>query len=202
MDKQCRSALSKYKCDQVCRLLGSSQSCSHPLQREEKYHTILSTFKNIVIFFYISKEFASTASQPQYQEPQVPMAIITKLILLVAAASQALACVHATGYIQHDPIPGGANEGKFAQLWDNGDLKCQGIRGVDQDGHFTTYCQPGYAYAFTQDGRHAWYGYGTASFNWDQNPQKGKFDCDACNGKTGKCMQCTTIQWDNHLYGC
>ncbi len=51
-------------------------------------------------------------------------------------------------------------------------------------------------------------GYGSASFQWDQAVQKGSFDCDACNGKTGKCQQCTSIEWDtsgvllNEANGC
>ncbi|KAE9377581.1 hypothetical protein N431DRAFT_451763 [Stipitochalara longipes BDJ] len=113
----------------------------------------------------------------------------------------ALACVHVSGYIEHDLNPGGANEGKFAQLWDNGDLKCSGTFRIDQDNHYSVNCVNGYYYTMTQNAG-AWYGYGSASFQWDQNPQKGTFDCDACNGKTGKCQHCTTIQWDNYLWGC
>lgn len=128
------------------------------------------------------------------------MAIIAKLIVLVASVGQALACVHATGYIDTDPfeLPTG---GHFAQLWDNGDLKCEGSIGhLDQDNHYGIDCKPGYVWAFTQDLKHSWYGYGSAAFQWDQAVQTGSFDCGACNGRTGHCQQCKVRQFDVYMF--
>lgn len=129
------------------------------------------------------------------------MATITKLLVLLASAGQALACVHATGYIETDPNGSiGPNNGNFAQLWDNGDLKCQGTPRIDQDNHYSLPCVAGYVYAYTQNLAHAWYGYGNNAFQWDQTVQSASFDCDACNGKTGHCQQCKTRQWDTYMY--
>ncbi|ORY17526.1 hypothetical protein BCR34DRAFT_583670 [Clohesyomyces aquaticus] len=49
------------------------------------------------------------------------------------------------------------------------------------------------------NGAHAWYGYGSASFQWDQDAQKGNIDFYPCKGKTGKCVQCNFVQWDDTL---
>ncbi|KAH7304374.1 hypothetical protein BKA65DRAFT_486305 [Rhexocercosporidium sp. MPI-PUGE-AT-0058] len=134
------------------------------------------------------------------------MAIFTKLFLLAVATGQTLACVRATGYIVHDPLgSGGPNEAVHGELWDNGGRKCFGVspsHPLDQDGHYTTNCDPGYYYAFSKDGAHAWYGYGGNKFEWAQSISRSSFDCDFCVGKSGHCAQCTSIDWSDSLYGC
>jgi hypothetical protein len=129
------------------------------------------------------------------------MVIIIKLAAFAAFVGQALACVHATGYVDRDANgPSGPNNGQFAQLWDNGDLKCQGGLTIDSNGHYAVPCNAGYRFAITQNLGHAYYGYGSSSFEWNQDVQSAKFDCDACNGKTGKCQQCTSTQFDTYEY--
>ncbi|KAL5313538.1 hypothetical protein ACEPPN_017958 [Leptodophora sp. 'Broadleaf-Isolate-01'] len=132
------------------------------------------------------------------------MAILTKLIVLAASVSQAYACVHAWAYIDTGDFP--VNDGHYAQLDDNGSTKCQGfdINSLDQDGHYHANCVPGYVWAFTTNLRHAWYGYGSASFQWDTNFESGETDCGACReSKSGThCEKCNAIQFEDYLYGC
>lgn len=98
------------------------------------------------------------------------------------------------------------NDGHYAQLDDNGSTKCQGfdINSLDQDGHYHANCVPGYVWAFTTNLRHAWYGYGSASFQWDTNFESGETDCGACReSKSGThCEKCNAIQFEDYLYGC
>ncbi|KAH6719482.1 hypothetical protein BKA61DRAFT_731911 [Leptodontidium sp. MPI-SDFR-AT-0119] len=129
------------------------------------------------------------------------MAILTKLIVLAASVSQVYACVHAWAYIDTGDLP--VNDGHYAQLDDNGSTKCQGfdINSLDQDGHYHANCVPGYVWAFTTNLRHAWYGYGSASFQWDTNFESGETDCGGCReSKSGThCEKCNAIQFEDYL---
>ncbi|KAH6716320.1 hypothetical protein BKA61DRAFT_602933 [Leptodontidium sp. MPI-SDFR-AT-0119] len=128
------------------------------------------------------------------------MVSLIRLIALAVSVGKALACVEAFGYIDDCPFDVG-DCGKYAQLTDNGGIVCGGpIGAIDQDGHYTIHCNPGYVWAFTQDLAHSWYGYGSAAFQWDQHVDSASRDCGACNGKTGKCQQCRTRQFDVREY--
>ncbi|KAF2488781.1 hypothetical protein BU16DRAFT_544941 [Lophium mytilinum] len=128
------------------------------------------------------------------------MVSLIKLIALAASVGKALACVHAYGYIDDCPIDVG-DCGRYATLTDNGGVVCQGDIGtIDQDGHYTIHCNPGYVWAFTQNLAHSWYGYGSASFQWDQHVDTGSWDCGICTGKNGHCQHCSTRQFDTKIW--
>ena len=98
------------------------------------------------------------------------------------------------------------NNGHYVQLDDNGSTKCSGfdLNSLDQDGHYHANCDPGYVFAFTTNLRHAWYGYGSASFQWDTDYSEGDSDCDACHESPSgtHCMKCHHRQFEDHLFGC
>ncbi|KAH8893541.1 hypothetical protein GQ53DRAFT_821480 [Thozetella sp. PMI_491] len=137
----------------------------------------------------------------QHREVQLAMIYIFKITALAVFTGSALACVHATGYVDRDANgPLGPNNGQFAQLWDNGGLICQGGLTIDQNNRYSVPCVNGYYWEIGQNLAHSWYGYGANHFEWDQDVQSAHFDCDACNGKTGKCQQCTSTQFDTYVY--
>ncbi|KAH7351333.1 hypothetical protein BKA65DRAFT_500203 [Rhexocercosporidium sp. MPI-PUGE-AT-0058] len=82
-----------------------------------------------------------------------------------------LACLQTAGVVgQH------RYDGTWAMVYaysiDNGLTTCNtqwGYR-IDQDGHFSLSCLPGYVYAFTQNGAVAWYANPVNAFSFTQNP--------------------------------
>ncbi len=86
------------------------------------------------------------------------------LPLLVAAPS--LACLEAMGWVTS------SGDLDFAQTIDNGQITCDSTRGsrIDQDGHISLTCNAGYVYAFTKDGKTAWYANPSQSFTLDLSP--------------------------------
>lgn len=128
-----------------------------------------------------------------------------KLLTLLSAltlTTPTLACLHVYGNIAGDPFLGPSVWSVFAV--DNGLTVCSSDMGarIDQDGHFSMGCLSGYVYAFTKDGRTAWYGNnGGGSFSFLQSNNPDKYDCyGACEDKKGVCIQCTDYSWDQWMY--
>ena len=107
---------------------------------------------------------------------------ILSATLQLLAITPALACLHTSGEID---VPGGLS---YAYSNDNGETTCTNDWGwrIDQDGHYSLTCLPGYVYAFSQDGYQAWYANPSESFSWIQ---------DASG-------DLNIISWDNWMYGC
>jgi hypothetical protein len=57
-------------------------------------------------------------------------------------------------------------------------------------------CKPGYVYAFTKDGRHAYYANPINSFQFNQNAQSWDYCCHGPCGDKGAHVQCTDYNWD------
>ncbi|KAH8892378.1 hypothetical protein GQ53DRAFT_746223 [Thozetella sp. PMI_491] len=87
-------------------------------------------------------------------------------LLPLVVAIPALACLEYMGWVTAN---GDLN---FAQTVDNGVITCDSTKGwyIDQDGHFSLTCISNYVYAFTRDGKTAWYANPSNSFQLDQAP--------------------------------
>ncbi|KAM0815481.1 hypothetical protein AB5N19_01275 [Seiridium cardinale] len=130
------------------------------------------------------------------------MAILTTFGLVPSFAALGFSCIHSKGSIVVDPYLGEARGGISAELWDYGGKVCNGPWHTDQDDHFSATCNPGYTFAVSENGRRAWYDYGSNAFSCDQSPKSHKGDCyRACGEKTGLCIYCTTeISWGLDTY--
>jgi hypothetical protein len=104
------------------------------------------------------------------------------ITLQLLAVTPTLGCLHTSGVIG---VPGGLG---YAFSNDNGETTCTndwGVR-IDQDGHYSLTCLPGYVYAFSQDGSQAWYANPVQAFSWYQAPS----------------AELNEISWDNWQFGC
>ena len=122
------------------------------------------------------------------------LALLSSFSLLTPTA---LACLRVHGYIVHDPIVGTSMDGD-AEAIDNGVVVCSARMGLrlDQDDHFSLGCLPGYVYAVTKDGKHAWYRNPQNAFDWDQTVNVDRYCCHgACEDKGVK-ISCTDYSWD------
>jgi hypothetical protein len=130
----------------------------------------------------------------------IQLRLSTVVALTLMSLTPALACLHSTGSIVHDPL--GINSGISATVTDNGGVVCTDANSrIDQDGHYSLGCIPGYVYAVTKDARTAWYGYGSVSFQFLQDPSSDSYDCyGACDDKKGACIQCDEYSWDVYEY--
>jgi hypothetical protein len=153
-----------------------------------------------------SKYFTNKRTPKEiYQSIIIPalntMAIYATITILslLALSTQVLACVHSVGSITVDPL--GANGGISASLTDNNVKVCDDPWYIDQDGHYAATCIPGTVFALSKNGDTAWYGYGSASFSWQQNADKSSEDCyGACEDRKGACIKCTQYAWDIKEY--
>lgn len=100
--------------------------------------------------------------------------------LSLFAISPSFACLHTYGEVHSD-----TEERHWTVVWagatDNGLDVCDTAWGnarIDQDGHFSIPCLPGYVYAFTEDGLTAWYSNGINAFRFAQSPSspEGGYD--------------------------
>ncbi|OBT40068.1 hypothetical protein VE00_09373 [Pseudogymnoascus sp. WSF 3629] len=98
------------------------------------------------------------------------------------AAAPALACLETNGSID---LAG--NVERITAI-DNGTLVCDSAWGhrIDQDGHISLTCKPGYVYAVTKDGSMGWYRNPTNAFSFKQ--------------VVGGSHQ--TFYWSEKRYGC
>jgi len=113
----------------------------------------------------------------------------------LAIATPALGCVHAWGDV-YVGVFGAVTVD--AQLVDNGQELCNSAWGWrwDQDGHISLTCiAGGYVYAFTQDGKNAWYGRPGGAFSWTQSVSATS---DYCNPPQGE--WCFTNTWNTYMY--
>jgi len=82
-----------------------------------------------------------------------------------------LACLQTAGVVGQYRSDGSWHM-DYAYTIDNGLTTCDtqwGYR-IDQDGHFSLSCLPGYVYAFTLDGSFAWYANPVNAFSFTQTP--------------------------------
>lgn len=87
-------------------------------------------------------------------------------LALLTVVPSALACVHSTRSITHDPF--NIQSGIGAELWDSGSVVCGGSVGtwrIDQDGHCSAGCRPGYVFAVSKNGAMAWYRNGDHAYS-------------------------------------
>ncbi|OBT68030.1 hypothetical protein VE03_01453 [Pseudogymnoascus sp. 23342-1-I1] len=98
------------------------------------------------------------------------------------AAAPALACLETSGSID---LAG--NVQRIIAV-DNGVTVCDSDRGhrIDQDGHISVTCNPGFVYAVTKDGSMGWY----------RNP-KNAFSFKQVVGGSHQ-----TLYWSEKRYGC
>lgn len=132
------------------------------------------------------------------------MKLLTLLSGFLTFIAPTLGCLHVYGNIAGDPVLGPTVWGVFAV--DNGAIVCSSDMGArfDQDGHFSMGCLNGYVYAFTKDGRTAWYKNPTIApgneWSWLQDNHKDTYDCyGACEDK-GPCVQCSDYSWDLWMF--
>jgi hypothetical protein len=127
------------------------------------------------------------------------MKLSALVLILSATVPSVLACVHSFGSITADPFD--INSGIGAELWDNGSQVCGDPFRIDQDGHYSASCIPGYVFALSKNGVHAWYGYGNNAFQWNQDVKIDHLDCyGACDDRRGACVKCTQYSWDIKQY--
>jgi len=111
--------------------------------------------------------------------------------LSLLAISPSFACLHTYGELYLD------NNLEYHLSWagatDNGLDVCDTAWGdarIDQDGHFSLVCLPGYIYAFEPDGAQAWYSNGINAYSFKQGV--------ACVPNTG----CVYTTWQTYNFGC
>lgn len=127
--------------------------------------------------------------------------IFTSATLVSLLTSPALACLHAKGSITVSPLP--ELSGISAEVWDNDNDHpvCTGPTRIDQDGHYSLTCRPGYYWAISKNGAYAWYGYPGIDFTWAVARTSDTYDCyGACDDRHGACLKCTDYNWDQWLY--
>ncbi|KAH8721498.1 hypothetical protein GQ44DRAFT_761877 [Phaeosphaeriaceae sp. PMI808] len=130
------------------------------------------------------------------------MKLLATLATALAFTLPTLACLRIKGGITHDPLPG------LSGIWnveaiDNGVTVCGGkIPGswIDQDGHYSMGCLPGYVYAFEKNGNKAWFKNPSKKpgeeWSFLQHPRSNRYCCHgACDDKGVK-LQCTDYEWD------
>ncbi|KAH8794983.1 hypothetical protein F5882DRAFT_397310 [Hyaloscypha sp. PMI_1271] len=125
------------------------------------------------------------------------MKLFTTLATTLVFTLPTLACLRVHGGITHDPLPG--LSGIYGvEAIDNGLVVCSVGMGsrIDQDGHYSLGCLPGYVYAFKKDGSFAWYANPVNAFSFTQNAQSNTYCCHgACLDKGAK-IDCTDYNWD------
>jgi hypothetical protein len=127
-----------------------------------------------------------------------------KLILTLSAIPSALACLHVWGQTSISPLPDLSGIGRSGAN-DNGREVCNSDWGsrIDQDGHYSIGCIPGYYYAFSKGGDISYYGNGQNDFSFANNPSKNKYCCvGACDDRKGASLSCTDSDWDLKVFGC
>jgi len=122
-----------------------------------------------------------------------------KLILALSALSAlpaALACLQVSGQIRTTAGPPSVDSSK---VMDNGAEVCNAGGGVqiDQDGHFTLKCLPGYIYAFTTDGKQAWYRNPVNAFSFVQSVKPERWGCFPQTDEP-----CAVVSWNQRMFGC
>jgi hypothetical protein len=125
------------------------------------------------------------------------MKLLTAIPSVLAFEAPTLTCLHVYGHIAGDPFLGASVWSVFAV--DNGQIVCSSDMGarIDQDGHFSMGCLPGYIYAFTKDGKTAWFANPSQAWSWIQPNHPDTYDCyGACDDKEGLCIKCTDYNWD------
>ncbi|KAH8806788.1 hypothetical protein DL96DRAFT_1562338 [Flagelloscypha sp. PMI_526] len=88
-----------------------------------------------------------------------------------------------------------------ATVWDQGTKVCDDGSRIDQDGHLSLTCNPGYIYAVTKNGAHAWVRTPNVVFEMDQTAFLKRDFIDDCYGAGdpgdgGVRFRCTQICWD------
>ncbi|KFY39990.1 hypothetical protein V494_03721 [Pseudogymnoascus sp. VKM F-4513 (FW-928)] len=110
------------------------------------------------------------------------MKFTTLIPAALIAAAPALACLETIGSID---LRG--NVQSIVAI-DNGVTVCDSARGhrIDQDGHISVTCNPGFVYAVTKDASMGWYKNPKNAFSFKQN--------------VGGSHQ--TLYWNEKRYGC
>jgi len=95
-----------------------------------------------------------------------PFSIVLHSLIIAPA----LSCLFTYGVTDDSNDPDGF---VYALTVDNGAVTCSSEYGsrVDQDGHLSMGCLPGYVYAFSLDGLTAWYSNGINSWELAQQPR-------------------------------
>ena len=125
------------------------------------------------------------------------MKLTTLVSSLLTLTTPTLACLHVYGNIVGDPFTDDSAWGVFAV--DNGRIVCSSDMGArfDQDNHFSMGCLPGYVYAFTRDGRNAWFANPSNAYSWVQSNHPVEGNCyGACDDKHGVCICGKDYSWD------
>ncbi|KAH6674812.1 hypothetical protein B0J14DRAFT_588194 [Halenospora varia] len=122
------------------------------------------------------------------------------LLSFFLAATPALSCVLSSGSISADPLPG--LSGIDAVLIDNGAKVCDGPAHIDQDGHFSLTCLPGYVFALSKRGTHTWYRNKDGGvYSWVQPTKSRENGCiGACMDRGGKCICGKDFYWDVKMF--
>ena len=126
-------------------------------------------------FCYFSQtknyQLVVTPTPPTRSLQEVPMKFICRsLLALVATPVAVLCCLHTEG-----ETTSGTGNLVYAFSNDNGQTTCTNDWGsrIDQDGHWSLTCLPGYVYAFTKDGSKHWYSNGINAYSWTVSATTG-----------------------------
>ena len=125
-----------------------------------------------------------------------------KLFLFLSALTSTLACLHTWGDTHADALPGLSGIGSCGAI-DNGLTVCHSDWGsrIDQDGHYSITCLPGYVYAFTKNGAKTWYANPINAFSWTNDPSHNTYCCyGTCDDRKGAELSCTDYDWDKWMY--
>lgn len=137
-------------------------------------------------------------SYPRLKMKTNPLVLFSSISFF---APTALACLRVHGYIVHDPLVGTTMDAD-AEAIDNGVVVCSARMGLrtDQDGHFSLGCLPGYVYAVTKDGKHAWFHNPQNRFEFDQSVKVDRYCCHGACEDRGVKITCTDYSWDVHKF--
>ncbi|PVH72771.1 hypothetical protein DL98DRAFT_595714 [Cadophora sp. DSE1049] len=128
------------------------------------------------------------------------MKLNSPISLAFVLLGQSFACVRFEGQITNAGALSGLN-GISATVTDNGLRVCDGGSRIDQDGHYSLSCLPGYMFAVTKNAATSWYNNnGGGAWQIDLH-RSSSTDCCGGEGKNGGCaFSCTYYHWDTSYF--